>query len=149
MEVTEMEICVHGNSGHVQDSGAGAVHCGWGIDYDVAGTGSWLQYAIPVNAGTMIKSIRVFFSKDGPHYKDGWVRHVHIYDGPNIVKKLEDLYLGKGDVNRAVNKVLGLGEKPIQFNHGIGVSIMPETKDVDGLKAIVNFEFHSVCAITP
>jgi hypothetical protein len=142
-----MEICVHGNNGQIQNPGTKAYHTGWGIDYDVAGTGSWLQYSIQINAGTKIKKIRIVFSKDGQHYKMGWIRHVHIYDGPNLIKKFDNLYLGKDSVDKTINTVLDLGQSK-QFNYGVGVSILPETKTVPGLSAIVNFELHSVCAIT-
>ena len=141
-----MEICVHGNSGRAQDLDAKANPHGWGIDYDVAGLGSWLQYSIPINAGTKIKAIRIGFAKDGQHYKKGWIRHVHIYDGHNCIKKFDNLYLSKDSADKWTNHVLNF-EKSIQINQGIGVSILPETYVTSGLKAIVNFEFYSVCAI--
>jgi hypothetical protein len=139
---------VHGNSGRSQDPGAKANPHGWGIEYDVAGTGSWLQYSIPINTGTKIKAIRIFFTKSGQHYKKGWIRNVHIYDGPYCIKKFDDLYLGKDSTDKTINKVLNIG-KSLQCNYGIGVSILPQTYVASGLKAIVNFEFHSICAITP
>ena len=141
-----IEICVHGNSGQIQDPGAKAMPHGWGIEYDVAGTGSWLQYSIPVEAGTKVKGVRIIFTKDGKQYKNGWIRHVHVYDAWSLKQKFDNLYLGKGSVNKTINKVFTL-KKPTQFYYGIGVSILPETKVAGGLKAIVNFELHSVCAI--
>jgi len=140
------EICAHGIDGQVQDKGADATYTGWGIDYDVAGTGSWLQYPIQIESGTRIKAIRILFSRSGTHYKDGWIRNVHVYDGNRRVKSFDNLYTGKGDPNKTINKVLSM--QPIQFHNGIGISILPETKNVGGLKAIVNMEFHAVCVVT-
>lgn len=142
-----MEICVHGNSGRTQNPSSGAAPHGWGIEYDVAGTGSWLQYSIPITAGTNIKKIRIVFSKSGQHYKNGWIRHVHIYDGSGLIKKFDNLYLGKDNADQTMNAVLDIGaSKACHF--GVGISILPETKTVPGLAAIVNFEIHSVCIIT-
>ena len=140
------EICVHGVSGQAQDRGANANYHGWGIDYNVAGIGSWLQYPIQIEAGKKIKAIRIIFTRDGTHYKDGWIRHVHVYDGRRRVKSFDNLYLGKGEQSKTITKILNMA--PTQFHHGIGISILPETKVAGGLKAIVNMEFHAVCVVT-
>ena len=140
------EICVHGHSGHLQDPGAVAQRCGWGIEYDVAGTGSWIQYSIPMEAGTTVKAIRIAYKKDGKQYKNGWIRHVHLYDGGALIEKRDNLYLGKDKTRRDFNETIKL-KKPVQFRYGVGVSILPETKVAGGLTAIVNFEFWSVGAI--
>ena len=139
------KICVHGNSGHLQDRSAISYATGWGIEYDVAGTGSWVQYSIPLESGTTITKIEVQFSKSGQHYKNGWIRHVHIYDGGYLRERLDDVYLGKDSASKTTTSELDL-KAPTKIGSGLGVSILPETKVAGGLKAIVNFEIHSVCA---
>ena len=105
------EICVHGSSGHFQSKNVDGSFYGWGIDYNVTGTGSWLQYSIPLETNTTVTGIRLRFTIGDPQF--GWLRHVHIYDDAHCVKKFDNLYLGKGG-GKTQDKVLAL-QPPIQI----------------------------------
>jgi hypothetical protein len=148
-----MEICVHGNSGQVQDRDADATPNGYGLLVVVLDYGPWVHYSIPINAGTKIKAIRFYFHRYGKKIELSWIRHVEIYHGHYCRKKFHDLYLGKDTSarqNDRINKVLDFGES-IEFKEGLGVSICPESTHVPDSHPLgnrVEFVFNSVCAIT-
>lgn len=146
--VVRQSICVHGNSGQIQNKKVDASHYGWGIDYDVAGTGSWLQYSIPTSeSDTIIEGIDLKFTIDNPKY--GWLKAVHIYDGDKVLQKFDNQIYGSSlssEKRKTINLSLPLSQ-PFKVNQGVGISILPETESAGGLQKIVNIEIHSVCVL--
>ena len=146
--VARQLICAHGNSGQIQDKQADASHHGWGVDYDVAGTGSWLQYAVPTNeADTIIEGVQLRFTLSNPKY--GWIAAVHVYDGETVIKKFDNQIYGSSlssEAPKTTDVLLPL-DKPVRVSRGMGISILPQTKQAGGLSKIVNVEVHSVCAL--
>ncbi len=146
--VVRQSICVHGNSGQIQNKNVDASHHGWGIDYDVAGKGSWLQYSIPTSeADTKIEGLELKFSIDNPKY--GWLAAIHVYDGDKLLEKFDNQIYGSSlssEKRKTVELSLPLS-KPFKVNHGVGISILPQTEVSGGLAKIVNIEIHSVCVL--
>ncbi len=144
--VVRQNICTHGNNGQLQDKSVDASSYGWGITYDVAGTGSWIQYSIPTKeADTVVESIFLRFTIKNPKY--GWISAVHFWDGGKVLQKFDDQMYGSSlssEKSKTVELLLPLS-KPFRVKNGIGISILPKTK-VGGLKKIVNIQIHSVCA---
>ena len=146
--VVRENICVHGNSGQPQNRKTDAFNKGWGIDYDVAGTGSWLQFSIPTSeADTVIEGVQLRFTIDNPMY--GWISEIHVYDGDKVLEKFDGQKYGSSlsSEKRTTRDLLLPFSKPIKVNNGVGISILPKTKS-DGDSKIVNIKIHSVCVLT-
>jgi hypothetical protein len=147
--VIRNKICVHGNSGQFQTKNIDASSYGWGIDYDVAGTGSWLQYSIPTSeADTIIEGVYLNFTISNPMY--GWISAIHVYDGAKVLQKFDNQQYGSSlssEKSNTVNLLVPLS-KPFRVRNGVVISIRPQTKEAGGLSKIVNIEIHSVCVLT-
>ncbi|MBN1208644.1 MAG: PAN domain-containing protein [Myxococcaceae bacterium] len=121
-------VCVHGNAGQSQSQVTGLEHTGWGVDYDVAGTGSWLQYSIPINEDDMwIEGVYLRFTNANPKF--GWIAAVHVYDGEAKVASF-DVPQGGGpgwSEKPETFDLLHPFDKPIRVARGVGVSILPQT----------------------
>jgi hypothetical protein len=147
--LTRQLICVHGNSGQIQDKKAAASSYGWGIDYDVSGKGTWIQYSIPTTeADTIVEGVQLRFTIANPVY--GWISAIHVYDADGMIQRFDNQRYGSSlssEDPKTTNLLLPF-EKPKSFTRGIGISILPESKKSGGLAKIVNMEFHSVCVLT-
>lgn len=143
--VVRYEINVHGNSGQLQKKNEDAKPLGWGLEYEVAGVGSWIHYSIPTSeAGTVIEAVRIKYSISAPLY--GWIRAIHVYDGDKRILTLDNQIYGISlSTNDPVTEdtVFPL-LKPVRVTRGVGISIQPETKDAGGLMKIVKMTFRSV-----
>ena len=146
--VVRKNICVHGNTAQLQNKGVDAYSLGTGIKYYVSGTGSWIQYSIPTSeADTVIEGIQLKFTISNPKY--GWISAVHVYDSKSVLQRFDNQRYGSSlssEKRKTIDLLLPLS-KPVQVKEGVGISILPQTDTSSGLKNIVNFEIHSVCAL--
>lgn len=141
-------ICVHGNSGEIQDKQVSASQYGSGLSYDVVGIGSWLHYSIPTSEGdTWIEGIQLKFTITNPKY--GWLAAVHVYDGDVSVERFDNQIYGKklaSEEPTTVDLLLPLSGR-FRFGRGVGISILPQAQEAAGLVKVVNMQVHSVCAL--
>lgn len=144
--VIRQEMCVHGKSGLPQDPDVDAGPFGWGLEYDVEGMGTWIQYSIPTVEGEMtIDGIFISFTSADPMYL--WIKAIHIYNGKSVIHKWDDQIYGLSlSSNKTKTQDLFLPlPNPVKVDKGIGISILPEAKSTEGLEKVVNLEIHRVC----